>query len=68
MIILSSRLPVSRHEQVKELAKIDGILINIFVVSAIAERMFSLLTEESIKDKTSKGNKKCILKNTKKSA
>jgi predicted transcriptional regulator len=62
MSTLSLRLPDSLHEQVKELAKRDGISINQFVASAIAEKMSALLTEEYIKEKMSKGNKNSFLK------
>ena len=66
MSTLSLRLPDSLHEQVKELAKRDGISINQFVASAIAEKMSALLTEEYLKDRASKGNKNAFLKALKK--
>lgn len=66
MSTLSLRLPDSLHEQVKELARRDGISINQFVASAIAEKMSALLTEEYLKDRASKGNKNAFLKAMKK--
>jgi uncharacterized protein (DUF1778 family) len=48
MSALSLRLPNSLHEQIRQLAKRDGISINQFVASAAAEKMSALLTEEYI--------------------
>lgn len=61
MSTLSLRLPESLHEQVKALAKKDGISINQFVSSAIAEKMSALLTEEYLKGRAAKGNKEKFL-------
>lgn len=38
MSTLSLRLPDSLHEQIKALAKKDGISINQFISSAVAEK------------------------------
>ena len=51
MSTLSLRLPDSLHEQVKLLAKNDGISINQFISSAVAEKMSALLTEEYLKER-----------------
>ncbi len=48
MSTLSLRIPNSLHEQIRQLAKRDGISINQFVASAAAEKMSALLTEEYI--------------------
>jgi uncharacterized protein (DUF1778 family) len=48
MSTLSLRIPKSLHEQIRQLAKHDGISINQFVASAAAEKMSALLTEEYI--------------------
>lgn len=56
MSTLSLRLPDSLHEQVKILAKNDGISINQFISSAVAEKMSALLTEEYLKERASKGS------------
>ena len=48
MSTLSLRLPNSLHEQIRLLAKKEGISINQFVASAAAEKMAALLTEEYI--------------------
>ncbi|MEA3358299.1 MAG: YlcI/YnfO family protein [Thermodesulfobacteriota bacterium] len=49
MSTLSLRIPKSIHEQIRQLAKREGISINQFVASAAAEKMSALLTEEYIK-------------------
>ncbi len=46
MSTLSLRLPDSLHKQIKKLAKQDGISINQFVSSAVAEKMSALMTIE----------------------
>jgi uncharacterized protein (DUF1778 family) len=46
MSTLSLRLPNSLHEQIRQLAKREGISINQFIASATAEKMTALLTEE----------------------
>lgn len=46
MSTLTLRLPHSLHEKIRELAKEDGISINQFLVSAAAEKMSALLTED----------------------
>ena len=62
MSTLSLRLPDSLHEQVKLFAKKDGISINQFVSSAVAEKMSALLTEEYLKERASRGSKDAFLK------
>lgn len=57
MSTLSLRLPDSLHEQVKLLAKNDGISINQFISSAVAEKMSALLTEEYLNERAAKGSK-----------
>ncbi len=48
MSTLSLRIPKSLHEQIRQLAKRDGISINQFIASAAAEKMSALLAEEYI--------------------
>jgi hypothetical protein len=49
MSTLSLRLPNSLHEQIRQLAKREGISINQFIASATAEKMTALRTEEYLK-------------------
>ncbi|MDE0155782.1 MAG: toxin-antitoxin system HicB family antitoxin [Gammaproteobacteria bacterium] len=56
MSTLSLRLPDSLHEQVKALARQDGISINQFISSAVAEKMSALMTEEYLSARAKAGN------------
>jgi len=58
MSTLSLRLPNSLHEQIRQLAKRDGISINQFVASAAAEKMTALLTEEYINKRARRASRK----------
>ncbi len=62
MSTLSLRLPDSLHQQVKLLAKKDGISINQFVSSAVAEKMTALLTEEYLHIRQQKGDRQAFLR------
>lgn len=61
MSTLSLRLPDSVHEQIKLLAKKDGISINQFAASAIAEKMAAYLTEEYLKKRAANGSEQAFL-------
>jgi hypothetical protein len=61
MSTLSLRLPDSLHEEIKILAKKEGISINQFISSAVAEKMSALLTESYLIERASKGSKKSFL-------
>lgn len=58
MSILSLRIPNSLHEQIKRLAKQEGISINQFLTSAAAEKMSALLTEEYIEARAKRASLK----------
>ena len=51
MSTLSLRLPDSLHKGVKELASREGISINQFVATAVAEKMSALMTEEYLQER-----------------
>jgi hypothetical protein len=57
MSVLSLRLPDSLHRQVKELASRDGISINQFVATAVAEKMSALMTEEYLQERAARGSR-----------
>ena len=61
MSTLSLRLLDSLHEELKSLAKIEGISINQFVSSAVAEKMSALLTEKYLRKRASQGSEKEFL-------
>jgi predicted transcriptional regulator len=58
MSALSLRLPESLHKQVKELAEKEGISINQFVTSAVAEKMSALVTEDYLGKRAARGKRK----------
>jgi hypothetical protein len=60
MSALSLRLPESLHKQVKELAEKEGISINQFVTSAVAEKMSALVTEDYLGKRAAKGKRKAF--------
>jgi len=66
MSTLSLRIPNSLHEQIRELAKREGISINQFVASAAAEKMAALLTEEYIETRARRASLKKFQKVLKK--
>ncbi|MCF8090655.1 MAG: type II toxin-antitoxin system HicB family antitoxin [Desulfotignum sp.] len=45
---LSLRLPASIHRHIREIAKQEGVSINQFISSAVAEKISALLTEEYV--------------------
>jgi hypothetical protein len=57
MSVLSVRLPDSLHRQVKELASRDGISINQFVATAVAEKMSALMTEDYLRERAARGSR-----------
>ena len=58
MSTLSLRIPKSLHEQIRQLAKQDGISINQFLASAAAEKMSALLAEEYIQARAKRASLK----------
>jgi len=62
MSTLSLRLPDSLHQEVKSLVKEEGISINQFISSAVAEKMSALLTEQYLIKRAKGGDTKAFLK------
>jgi hypothetical protein len=54
MSTLSVRLPNSLHQQIRELAKREGISINQFISTAAAEKLSALMTEEYLEKRPSR--------------
>jgi hypothetical protein len=48
MSALNLRLPNSIHRHIKEIAKRDGVSINLFITSAVAEKISALTTDEYV--------------------
>jgi hypothetical protein len=57
MSTLSLRLPESLHKQVRELARKEGISINQFLATAVAEKMSALMTEEYLEGRAKRGSR-----------
>ena len=57
MSTLSLRLPESLHKQVRELALQDGISINQFATTAIAEKLSALMTSSYLQERADRGNR-----------
>jgi len=57
MSTLSLRLPNSLHEEVKKLARREGISINQLVSTAVAEKLAALMTEEHLEKRARRGSK-----------
>ena len=61
MSTLSLRLPDSLHKRVRELAQQDGISINQFISTAVAEKMAALMTEEYLEKRAQRGSREKFL-------
>ena len=48
MSALNLRLPDSIHRHIREIAKQDGVSINLFIASAVTEKIAALTTEDYI--------------------
>ena len=58
MSTLSLRLPESLHKHLKTLVKQEGISINQFITTAVAEKMSAINTQEYLSQRAARGNKK----------
>lgn len=58
MSAISLRLPASLHKKVRELAKKEGVSINQFVSTALAEKLSALLTAEYLEARGRRGDRK----------
>lgn len=45
MGVISLRLPDSIHRHIKDIARADGVSINLFITSAVAEKISAMETE-----------------------
>ena len=66
MSTLGLRIPNSLHEQIRELAKHEGVSINQVIASVAAEKMSALLTEEYIEARAKRASLKKFRKVLKK--
>ena len=58
MSTLSIRLPNSLHKRVRELAEREGVSINQFVSTAVAEKLSALVTEEYFAERARRGDRR----------
>ena len=61
MSVLSLRLPKSLHEQLRELAKEEGISVNQFVVLAVAEKIAALSAVDYLEKRARRGSRERFL-------
>ena len=57
MSTLSLRLPDSLHKRVRELAQQDGISINQFISTAVAEKLAALMTVDYLEERARRGSR-----------
>lgn len=57
MSALSLRLPDSVHRHIKELAQKEGVSINQFIASAVAEKVSAITTEEYLLSRAQRADK-----------
>ena len=62
MSTLSLRLPDSLHKALGELAEQDGVSMNQFITTAVAEKIATLKTIDSLKERGARGNRKAFEK------
>ena len=56
MITLSLRLPNSLQERIRLLAEAQGVSINQFIATAVAEKMAALMTLEYLEERGKRGS------------
>jgi post-segregation antitoxin (ccd killing protein) len=57
MSTLSLRLPESLHNQLKETARREGISINQFISTAVAEKLAALMTVEYLEERARRSDR-----------
>ncbi len=57
MSTVSLRLPNFLHKEVKEISKEEGISINQFISTALAEKMSALRTQEYLENRAARGDR-----------
>jgi hypothetical protein len=57
MSTLSLRLPNSLHDRVRNLAEAEGVSINQFISTAVAEKMAALMTSDYLEDRAARGSR-----------
>jgi len=60
MSTLSVRLPESLHRALGDLALQDGVSMNQFITTAVAEKIATLKAIDSLKERASRGNRRAF--------
>jgi hypothetical protein len=60
MSALSLRLPDSVHRHIKELAQQEGVSINQFIASAVAEKVSAIATENYLQQRAQRADKQAF--------
>ncbi|MGZ5007410.1 MAG: YlcI/YnfO family protein [Methylobacter sp.] len=60
MSALSLRLPDSVHRHIKELAQQEGVSINQFIASAVAEKVSAIATEDYLQQRAQRADKQAF--------
>lgn len=60
MSALSLRLPDSVHRHIKELAQQEGVSINQFIASAVAEKVSAIATEDYLQQRAQQADKQAF--------
>lgn len=61
MSTLSLRLPESLHKRLADLARREGISINQLIITAVAEKMAALDTEDLLTERAARGSRSRFL-------
>ncbi len=62
MSSLSLRLPNSIHRHIKEIASQEGVSINQFISTAVAEKISAISTENYLAQRANRANRKAFKK------
>ena len=57
MSALSLRLPNSIHKHIKEIARQEGVSINQFISSAVAEKISAIMTEDYLAERAKRAKR-----------
>jgi hypothetical protein len=57
MSALNLRLPDSVHRHIREIAKQDGVSINLFITSAVSEKISALTTEAYVANRAKRARR-----------
>ncbi len=57
MSTLGLRLPASLHKQLKVVAERDGVSINPFIATAVAEKLSALMTADYLEERAARGDR-----------